>query len=154
MPTKQSAGILLYKKENGQPLFFLVHPGGPFFKNKDSGSWTIPKGEYLDDEEALTAAKREFAEETGMNIDGDFKPLKPIKQKSGKTVHAWAVEGDIDANTILSNTFQIEWPPKSGKLQSFPEIDRAAWFNYETAKEKIIPAQIGLLDELMHLIKP
>jgi predicted NUDIX family NTP pyrophosphohydrolase len=151
---KQSAGILLYKKDHGEAMFFLVHPGGPFFKNKDLGSWTIPKGEYLDDEEALTAAKREFAEETGISIDGDFKPLKPIKQKSGKTVHAWALEGDIDADTIFSNTFEIEWPPKSGKLQSFPEIDRAAWFNYETAKEKIIPAQIGLLDELMHLIKP
>jgi len=151
---KQSAGILLYKKANGQPLFFLVHPGGPFFKNKDLGSWTIPKGEYLDDEEALAAAKREFAEETGMNITGDFKALKPIKQKSGKTVHAWAVEGDIDADTILSNTFEIEWPPRSGKLQTFPEIDRAGWFNYETAKEKINPAQVELLDEVMILIKP
>jgi len=159
--SKQSAGILLYKKENGQPLFFLVHPGGPFFKNKDLGSWTIPKGEYLDDaclsadrEEALAAAKREFAEETGTSITGDFKTLKPIKQKSGKTVHAWAVEGDIDADTILSNTFEIEWPPRSGKLQTFPEIDRAGWFNYETAKEKINPAQVELLDEVMILIKP
>jgi predicted NUDIX family NTP pyrophosphohydrolase len=149
---KQSAGILLYKRVNGEALFFLVHPGGQFFKNKDLGSWTIPKGEYLDDEEALTAAKREFAEETGMNIDGDFKELKPIKQKSGKTVHAWALEGDIDADTIFSNTFEIEWPPKSGKLQTFPEIDRAAWFDYETAKQKINPAQVGLLEETLKLI--
>jgi predicted NUDIX family NTP pyrophosphohydrolase len=151
---KQSAGILLYKRVNDEAMFFLVHPGGPFFKNKDLGSWTIPKGECLDDEEALTAAKREFAEETGISIDGDFKPLKPIKQKSGKTVHAWALEGDIDADTIFSNTFEIEWPPKSGKLQTFPEIDRAAWFNYEIGKEKINQAQIELLNELMHLIKP
>ena len=150
---KQSAGILLYKKDHGEAMFFLVHPGGPFFKNKDSGSWTIPKGEYLDNEEALTAAKREFAEETGISINGDFKALKPIKQKSGKTVHAWALEGDIDADTIFSNTFEIEWPPKSGKKTSFPEIDKAEWFDIKTGKEKINAYQKNLLEQLEELLK-
>jgi predicted NUDIX family NTP pyrophosphohydrolase len=149
---KQSAGILLYKKHNGQPLFFLVHPGGPFFKNKDLSSWTIPKGEFEDDEEALTAAKREFKEETGFAIDGHFIQLQPIKQKSGKTVHCWAVGGDIDPIQLQSNTFEIEWPPKTGKMQSFPEIDRGEWFDYDTATQKINPAQVGLIDELMKLI--
>jgi predicted NUDIX family NTP pyrophosphohydrolase len=151
---KQSAGILLHKKHNGQALFFLVHPGGPFFKNKDLGSWTIPKGEYLNDEEALIAAKREFEEETGIGIKGHFIQLQPIKQKSGKTVHCWAVEGDIDTTQIQSNTFEIEWPPKSGKMQSFAEIDRGEWFDYDTAIQKINPAQVGLIDEVMSLIKP
>src|SRR5579872_4715198 len=112
---KQSAGILLYRFDNKQLQVFLVHPGGPFFRNKDDGAWSIPKGEFLDDEEALTAAKREFEEETGKSIDGKFIPLEPIVQKSGKKVFAWAVEGDIDAETIFSNTFELEWPPKSGK---------------------------------------
>ena len=145
---KQSAGILLYRFSNEQLQVFLVHPGGPFFKNKDDGAWSIPKGEFLDDEEALTAAKREFEEETGASIDGKFIPLEPIIQKSGKKVYAWAVEGNIDHKTIFSNTFEIEWPPRSGKKQSFPEVDRAGWFDTETAKVKIIPAQVGLLESL------
>jgi len=127
---------------------FLVHPGGPFFKNKDLGAWSIPKGEFPEDEDPLLAAKREFLEETGQPIDGNFIKLKPVTLKSGKTVHAWAVEGDIDHETIFSNLFEMEWPPKSGKKQSFPEIDRAAWFVIGEAKEKVNPAQAALIDEL------
>ena len=145
---KQSAGILLYRIVDGQLQVFLVHPGGPFFKNKDDSSWSIPKGEFTDDENPLDAAKREFLEETGQIINGNFIELTPIQQKGGKTVHAWAVEGDIDHETIVSNTFEVEWPPRSGKKQSFPEIDRAAWFDLETAKVKINAAQAGLIDEL------
>lgn len=145
---KQSAGILLYRIIDSQLQVFLVHPGGPFFKNKDDGSWSIPKGEFSDDENPLDAAKREFLEETGQSINGNFTALTPIQQKGGKTVHAWAVEGEIDHETIVSNTFEIEWPPRSGKRQAFPEIDKAAWFDLETAKVKINAAQIGLINEL------
>ena len=145
---KQSAGILLYRIVDGQLQVFLVHPGGPFFKNKDDGSWSIPKGEFADDENSLDAAKREFLEETGQNINGNFIELTPILQKGGKTVHAWAIEGDIDHETIVSNTFEIEWPPRSGKKQIFPEIDRAAWFDIEAAKDKINSAQADLIKEL------
>src|SRR5579862_6732951 len=122
--SKQSAGILLYRKVEGQLEVFLIHPGGPYFKNKDEGAWSIPKGEFVEGEEALDAAKREFEEETGQKIEGNFTALKPIVQKSGKKVFAWAVEGDIDPDTIKSNEFEIEWPPKSGKKQSFAEVDR------------------------------
>jgi len=152
MPIKQSAGILLYRNTNNILEVFLVHPGGPFFKNKDEGSWSIPKGEFLDDEEALTAAKREFEEETGQTIDGNFISLGSIKQKSGKTVYAWAVEGDINHETIFSNTCEIEWPPRSGKKLTIPEIDRAAWFEVDEAKRKINPAQAELIDRLTALI--
>ncbi|HEX8018322.1 NUDIX domain-containing protein [Mucilaginibacter sp.] len=145
---KQSAGILLYRKTVQGLQVFLVHPGGPFFKNKDDGSWSIPKGEYPPDEDPLTAAKREFQEETGHEITGDFTALSPIKQKGGKTVQAWAVEGNIDAENIKSNTFEIEWPPRSGKKQTFDEIDRGAWFDIAIAKIKINPAQAALIDEL------
>ena len=137
----QSAGILLYRKINNNLQVFLVHPGGPFFKNKDLGAWSIPKGEFLDDEEPLIAAKREFEEETGQVIDGNFISLSPVKLKSGKKIYAWAVEGDIDHETIFSNLFEMEWPPKSGKKQSFPEIDRAGWFEVDEAKLKINAAQ-------------
>ena len=146
---KQSAGILLYCKVNNTLQVFLVHPGGPFFRNKDDGSWTIPKGEVLDGEDLLTAARREFEEETGQAIDGKFTALNPIKQKGGKIVHAWAVEGDIDHTAIKSNNFEIEWPPRSGKQQSFPEVDRAEWFDVDTAKIKINPAQVRLIEELV-----
>jgi predicted NUDIX family NTP pyrophosphohydrolase len=149
----QSAGILLYRFKNKQLQVLLVHPGGPFFKNKDNGTWSIPKGEFIDGEEALTAAKREFEEETGQPINGNFIPLEPIIQKSGKKVYAWAVEGDIDHETIFSNTFEIEWPPRSGKKQAFPEVDRAGWFDLETAKVKIIPAQVELIDNLRQILK-
>jgi predicted NUDIX family NTP pyrophosphohydrolase len=145
---KQSAGILLYRKINNLLQVFLVHPGGPFFAKKDDGSWSIPKGEFLDDEDPLAAAKREFSEETGQAIDGDFKPLSPITQKGGKKVFAWAIEGDIDHETIVSNDFEIEWPPRSGKKQVFPEIDKAGWFEVEEAKIKINPAQAELIENL------
>ncbi|WPV01299.1 NUDIX domain-containing protein [Mucilaginibacter sp. cycad4] len=145
---KQSAGILLYRKAPHGLQVFLVHPGGPFFKNKDEGSWSVPKGEYLPDEDPLAAAKREFQEETGHEIAGNFIALSPIKQKGGKTVLAWAVEGSIDQENIKSNTFEIEWPPRSGKKQTFDEIDRAEWFDIATAKIKINPAQAALIDEL------
>jgi len=147
MPT-QSAGILIYRKTGGKMQVFLVHPGGPFFKNKDLGAWSIPKGEFEDSEEPLIAAKREFEEETGKAIEGDFFELSPVRLKSGKTVYAWAIEGDINHETITSNLFEMEWPPKSGKKQSFPEIDRAGWFEIEEAKLKINGAQAGLIDEL------
>ncbi|HTH81812.1 MAG TPA: NUDIX domain-containing protein [Mucilaginibacter sp.] len=151
--SNQSAGILLYRNINQQLEVFLVHPGGPFFKNKDEGNWSIPKGEFLDDEEALAAAKREFEEETGQKIvDGNFIKLTPITQKSGKIVHAWAIEGDIDHEVIESNLFEMEWPPKSGKMASFPEVDRAAWFDADTAKIKVNPAQAKLIEELVTLI--
>jgi predicted NUDIX family NTP pyrophosphohydrolase len=150
---KQSAGILLYRFDKQQLQVFLVHPGGPFFRNKDDGAWSIPKGEFLDDEEALTAAKREFEEETGKSVGGNFIQLLPIIQKSGKKVFAWALEGDIDADTIFSNTFEIEWPPKSGRKQVFPEVDKAAWFDIETAKLKINQGQVELINNLTQVLK-
>jgi predicted NUDIX family NTP pyrophosphohydrolase len=151
---KQSAGILLYRKNNDQLQVFLVHPGGPFFKNKDLGAWSIPKGEFLSDEDQLAAAKREFMEETGQPIEGEFIPLEPVYLKSGKKVYAWAVEGDIDHEIIVSNLFEMEWPPRSGKMQSFPEIDRAAWFTVDEAKEKINAGQVGLIESLVGLTPP
>jgi predicted NUDIX family NTP pyrophosphohydrolase len=149
---KQSAGILLYRLTNNQLEVFLVHPGGPFFRSKDLGNWSIPKGEFTDDEDPFSAAKREFAEETGQHIAGNGTPLTPIKQKSGKIVQAWAVQGNIDHEKIVSNIFEIEWPPKSGKKTSFPEVDKAAWFDIETARLKINNAQSALLDDLIDLI--
>ena len=151
--SKQSAGILLYKKIVNDLQIFLVHPGGPFFKNKDEGNWSIPKGEFLNDEDALIAAKREFEEETGQAIDGDFISLKSIKQKGGKTVYAWAVEGDIDHETIVSNVFDLEWPPRSGKMITIPEIDRAGWFDVTAAKQKINPAQVLFIERLIEILR-
>ena len=145
---KQSAGILLYRIKSNDLEVFLVHPGGPFWAKKDEGAWSIPKGEFEDEEDPLAAAKREFEEETGLKISGEFIELHPVKQKSGKMVYAWAVEGDVDPLKIKSNEFEIEWPPKSGKMKSFPEIDKAAWFNLTEAKKKIIAAQTGLIKEL------
>lgn len=144
---RQSAGILLYRFANASLEVFLVHPGGPFWKGKETGAWTVPKGEFTD-EDALTAAKREFREETGKTINGKFIELTPVKQKAGKMVYCWAVEGDIDAANIISNTYRQEWPYKSGKWQSYPEVDKAAWFNIDEAKEKINPAQALFIDEL------
>ncbi len=146
---KTSAGILLFKRENSALKVFLVHPGGPFFAKKDAGAWSVPKGELDEGEDALAAAKREFEEETGCRAEGNFIPLLSVTQKSGKIVLAWAVEGDCNAETIRSNTFTLEWPPKSGKMQEFPEVDRAGWFTIEGAREKINPAQTALLGELM-----
>ena len=145
---KKSAGILLYRFQNKNLEVFLVHPGGPFWAKKDDGAWSIPKGEFEDDEEPLTAAKREFEEETGLKISGGFIELNPVKQKSGKMVYAWAVEGNMDPAKIKSNTFEIEWPPKSGKMKAFPEIDKAEWFNMNNAKKKIIEAQSSLIEDL------
>lgn len=150
--SNQSAGILLYRKTGEELQVFLIHPGGPFFKNKDAGAWSIPKGEFLDDEEPLSAARREFQEETGQAVDGNFIELKPVRLKSGKTVHAWAVEGDINHETVFSNLFEMEWPPGSGKKQSFPEIDRAGWFALDEARIKLNPAQVGFVDELIKLV--
>ena len=148
---KQSAGILVYKYINARLQVFLVHPGGPFWAKKDGGAWSVPKGEYLDDEEPLAAAKREFHEETGQAIDGEFVQLNPVKLKSGKIIHCWAVEGDVDADNIVSNIFPIEWPYKSGKFIDIPEVDKAGWFYVETAKEKINIAQVAFVEELEKL---
>jgi len=150
---KQSAGILLYRKADNNVLqVFLVHPGGPFFKNKDAGAWSIPKGEFSDNEEPLAAAKREFEEETGQPVSGEFIPLGSVRLKSGKTVYAWAMEGDIDHETIVSNIFEIEWPPRSGKRIMVPEIDRAGWFDLTLARQKINEAQTKFIDKLASLI--
>jgi predicted NUDIX family NTP pyrophosphohydrolase len=148
---KLSAGILLYRI-NKEPEFFLVHPGGPFWAKKDQGAWSIPKGEYEEGADAFEAAKREFAEETGQKISGNFVRLTPLKQKSGKVISAWAVEGEFDTTKLVSNTFTIEWPPRSGKQNEFPEVDRAEWFDLTTAREKIIAGQAGFLEELNNLI--
>jgi predicted NUDIX family NTP pyrophosphohydrolase len=148
MPLKKSAGLLLYRHKKQFPEFFLVHPGGPFWAKKDLAAWSIPKGEFTDDEEPLNAAIREFQEETGLSISGDFIALTPRKQNSGKMVYAWAIEADVDASAIQSNTFMFEWPPRSGKKIEIPEVDKAEWFNSKTAKEKIIPGQAGFIDEL------
>src|SRR2546422_40260 len=127
--SKKSAGILLYRIKNKNPEVFLVHPGGPFWAKKDLGAWSIPKGELSDNEAPLDAAKREFKEETGMDINGKFIELTPVTQKGGKLVYAFALEGEIDPDEIKCNTFEMEWPPRSGKKQEFPEIDRSGWFN-------------------------
>jgi predicted NUDIX family NTP pyrophosphohydrolase len=131
-----------------------VHPGGPFWAKKDAGSWTIPKGEFQEDEEAFSAARREFREETGLEIEGEFIALQPIQQKGGKIVYAWAARADFDASLIQSNSFSMEWPPRSGRMQEFPEIDRGGWFPLEVAKEKILSGQAGLLEELAGVIVP
>lgn len=148
MTTKQSAGILLYRRLPSILEVFLVHPGGPFWKNKDAGCWTIPKGEFANDEPALDAAVREFREETGFTLEGPFQPLSPIRQKGGKRVYAWATAGDLDPAKIVSNTFELEWPRKSGKNQTFPEVDKGGWFSISDARGVINPAQIPLLEEL------
>lgn len=145
---KRSAGLLVFRTTNGFVEVFLVHPGGPFFAKKDLGSWSIPKGEF-EMEEPLAAARREFEEETGFSMAGEFIELRPIKQKGGKLVYAWAVEADLDAAAITSNTFELEWPPKSGSLKEYPEVDRAAWFDLETARSKILASQAELITELI-----
>ena len=148
---KVSAGLLMYRMREGELEFLLAHPGGPFWKDRDAGAWTIPKGEIQPGEEPLAAAKREFEEEIGVKPDGDFIELKPITQKGGKIVHAWAFEGECDTACIRSNTFQMEWPPRSGKFQDCPEVDRACFFCLAEAKRKINPAQVALLEELKQL---
>lgn len=151
---KLSAGIVAYRKNNDRFEVLLVHPGGPFFTKKDVGVWSIPKGEYVDGEDALMEAKREFAEETGNTLpEGEFIPLKQIKIKSGKVITAWAVEADFIQPFIESNFFEMEWPPRSGKKQSFPEIDKAQWFTLEEAKNKINPGQLSLIEQVEMLLK-
>jgi predicted NUDIX family NTP pyrophosphohydrolase len=146
--TKVSAGLLMYRVRNDELEFLLAHPGGPFWKNRDIGAWTIPKGEIQSAEEPLAAAKREFGEELGFQPQGTFIELTPIQQKGGKIVHAWAFEGDCDTTAIRSNTFQMEWPPKSGRFQNCPEVDRATFFRMAEAKQKINPAQVSFLEEV------
>ncbi len=150
---KMSAGLLLYRRREGKLEVFLVHPGGPFWAKKDLGAWSIPKGEHGPDEDPLTAACREFAEETGFTATGPFLPLTPLKQKSGKVVEAFACQAEVDPGDLTSNTFTLEWPPRSGKVQEFPEVDRAAWFPLAEAQEKIHPGQVGLLEELRRLLE-
>jgi predicted NUDIX family NTP pyrophosphohydrolase len=147
-----SAGILLYRRRDGGLEVFLVHPGGPFWAKKDLGAWSIPKGELTEGEEPLRAAIREFREETSFDVAGEFLPLSPVKQKSGKMVIAWALEGDCDPQEMRSNTFSMEWPPKSGKQREFPEADRGAWFGIEEARTRIVSGQAPLLDELARLV--
>jgi predicted NUDIX family NTP pyrophosphohydrolase len=152
--TKISAGLLLYRRKNGELEFLLVHLGGPFWAKKDDGSWFLPKGEVNPGEDEKTAAIREFQEETGLDLDpaSELTPLGTVKHKSGKLVHAWAFEGDCDPGTLRSNTFEIEWPPRSGRKQTFPEIDRTAFFNQAAAEKKMHPTEFEFLSRLVALL--
>ncbi len=146
---KVSAGILLFDRSDNALRVLLVHPGGPFWAKKDAGAWTIPKGEYEPPEAPEVAARRELAEETGLVFDGDLISLGEVKQAGGKHVTAFAAEAAFDVTRLVSNRFEMEWPPRSGQMRSFPEIDRAAWFDLEAAREKMIPAQVAFLDRLL-----
>jgi predicted NUDIX family NTP pyrophosphohydrolase len=149
---KRSAGVLLYRKAPDGVEVLLVHPGGPFWRNKDAGAWSIPKGEYEPGDDPLEAARREFEEELGSAPpDGPTLDIGEVRQKSGKLVCAWALEGDLDATAAHSNSFTVEWPPRSGRMQEFPEVDRAEWFGLKAAREKINPAQAAFLDRLGEL---
>ena len=148
-----SAGLLLYRIHGGKLQVLLAHPGGPYFKNKDDGAWTIPKGEVQAGEELLETAQREFSEETGITPVGPFVPLTAIKQKGGKIVHAWAFQGNCDPAAIVSNTFTLEWPPRSGQQLEFPEIDRAGFFDMAQARRKIKAEQQPFLDQVEGLVK-
>jgi predicted NUDIX family NTP pyrophosphohydrolase len=149
---KQSAGLLLYRTTNGKLEVFIAHPGGPFWKNKDLGAWSIPKGLLDPGEEPLAAAIREFEEETGTRVSGNFIPLEQVRLRADKVVIAFAVKHDIDPSTVTSNTFKLEYPPKSGKYIDVPEIDRADWFDIPTARKKLHPAQTAFLDQLLELL--
>lgn len=153
MAGSTSAGLLLYRRRPGLEVF-LVHPGGPFWAKKDAGAWSIPKGLIGADETPLAAARREFTEETGGEVDGRFRALTPVTQRGGKVVHAWAIEGDCDPADLRSNLFALEWPPRSGLIQHFPEVDRAAWFPIDEARTRVLAAQAPLLDELAALLAP
>jgi predicted NUDIX family NTP pyrophosphohydrolase len=144
----RSAGLLLFRRRDGIEVL-IAHMGGPFWSRKDNGAWSIPKGEYDETEQALACARREFAEELGQPApDGDYLELGEITQSNGKVVTAWAVEGELDIDTVVSNTFELEWPRGSGRMQSFPEIDRAAWVDLDTARQKLVKAQAVFLDRL------
>jgi predicted NUDIX family NTP pyrophosphohydrolase len=145
---KRSAGILLFRFNNAALEVLLVHPGGPYWVDKDAGAWSIPKGEYSEGEDALAAAKREFAEETGVKVEGEFLPLGDVKQAGGKIVQAWALEGDLDPSLIRSNTFTLEWPPRSGSVREFPEVDSAKWFLMPVARQKLLFGQREFLARL------
>jgi len=145
----QSAGLLLFRRAEQGLEVFLVHPGGPYWARKDVGAWSVPKGEFAEGEDPLEAARREFHEETGLHAAGPFVPLRPIRQAGGKVVHAWAAAADFDAASIRSNTFTMEWPPRSGRTREFPEIDRGAWFDLPEARRRILPSQAPLLDQLL-----
>jgi predicted NUDIX family NTP pyrophosphohydrolase len=145
---KTSAGLLPYRWRDGRVEVFLVHPGGPFWANKDAHAWSVAKGEVEQNEDLLDAARREFAEETGLTMAGPFLPLTPLRQTSGKLVHVWAIEADVDSSTVRSNLFPLEWPPRSGQVRQFPEIDRAGWFGPDEARSKLHKGQVALLDEL------
>lgn len=149
---KRSAGILLYRSNDKGLEVLLAHPGGPFYTKRDLGVWSIPKGEFNETENPEEAAIREFKEELGAEISGEMVELSPVIQKSGKEVIAWAVKGEFKPESLISNTFPMEWPPKSGKFQEFPEVDKVEWFDIETAKEKIIPGQVPLLAELVTVL--
>jgi predicted NUDIX family NTP pyrophosphohydrolase len=149
---KASAGLLMFRRCATEPEVLLAHPGGPFWTKRDLGAWSIPKGEFAPGEDPLAAARREFAEETGIVPEGEFIPLSPRRQRSGKVVYAWAFEGDCDPLAIVSNTFVMEWPPRSGRQQAFPEVDRAAWFPLDEARRRLVSGQVGLVEELAELL--
>jgi len=151
---KRSAGLLLYRIQEGRVEVLLVHPGGPFWAKKDQGAWSIPKGEIEAGEDPFSTAKREFEEELGFAPQGKFTKLETVKQKGGKTIQAWAFEGNCEPSSVRSNTFVMEWPPRSGKEREFPEIDRAEFFEIRDAKQRINAAQTELLSELEHLLAP
>ncbi len=150
--SKNSAGVLLYRKKHGVPEVFLVHPGGPYYAKRDDGVWSIPKGEIDGESGLLETAMREFEEETGNKLSGIFTTLNPVKLKSGKVVYAFAVEGNVDPSVIISNTFPLQWPPYSGKYQDFPEVDKGDWFSLKTARQKLNPGQTPLIDQLERLL--
>lgn len=147
-----SAGLLPYRVTDAGLRVFLAHMGGPFWAKKDDGSWTLPKGEYDANEDPLAAARREFREETGFEAEGEFLPLGEVTQKAGKTVVAWAFASDVDPRVLRSNTFEMEWPPRSGKMRAFPEIDRAEWFSLEEAHRKILASQVPFLERLKAVV--
>ncbi|MGD0443931.1 MAG: NUDIX domain-containing protein [Edaphobacter sp.] len=149
---KRSAGVILYRRRDGVEVF-LVHPGGPFWSKKDEGAWSIPKGEYQAGEESIDVARREFFEETGFEVSGDLVEVGTVKQTAGKVVTAWAVEGDCDPALLRSNVFEMEWPPRSGRVQSFPEVDRGGWFTLDEARRRILKSQEPLLDLLLVLVR-
>ena len=152
MARLQSAGVVLFRRRQDRVEVLLVHPGGPFWTRKDAGAWSIPKGEFDADEAPAAAARREFREETGVALTAELIALTPVAQSRGKTVHAFAAEADLDPALVASNTFTLEWPPRSGRMQTFPEIDRAAWFALDEARTKIVAGQRPILDDLARLV--